>query len=88
MLVGCSLLVVLPIQHWLKIGSSHSALAIAMPVDWASDIDDGDIDNLPHWAPLDASGQPGDIDDGDPDQAVIDYSPSLGTLCKGHIYHW
>ena len=44
-LVGCRLLVVLPIQHWLKVGFSHSALAIAMLVDWASDIRLADMQN-------------------------------------------
>ena len=83
MLVGCRLLVVLPIRHWLKVGSSHSAVAIAMPVDWASDIDDDDVGNMPLWAPLDAGGQPGDVDDGDPDQAVIDFSPSWERCDKG-----
>ena len=84
MLVGCRLLVVLPIQHWLNIGSADSALASVMEstIEWTSDCDDRDFGSMPPWAPLDADGLPGDIDDDHPDKEVINYSPKWNSVEK------
>ena len=80
--MGCRLLVVLLTQHWLNIGSAHSALASVMEstIDWTSDCDDEDFGSLPPWAPLDADGLPGDIDDDTPDKEVIRYSPKWDNV--------